>query len=61
MEVMRMGRWREGVVAVVSREAVVEVSVEVEQLKVLLRLLVMVASVKVGFFSTGGFGFDSSG
>lgn len=58
---MRMGRWREGVVAVVSREAVVEVSVEVEQLKVLSKLLAMVASVKVGFFSAGGFGFDSFG
>lgn len=55
MQVMRMGRWREGVVAVVSREVIVEVPVEVEQLKVLLKLLVMVASMRVGFFSAGFF------
>lgn len=60
VRVVRVGRWREGVVAVVSREVIVEVPVEIEQLKVLSKLLVMVASMKVGFFSAGFFGFDSS-
>lgn len=47
MKVIRMGRWREGGVAVVSRENICGVPVGVEELKELSKLLVMVASLKV--------------
>lgn len=50
MQVIRMGRWREGGVAVVCREKIVGVPVGVEELKELSKLLVMVASMKVSFF-----------
>lgn len=48
MQVIRMGRWRTAGVAVVARETAVQVPVEVEGLKGLFKLLIMVASVKVG-------------
>lgn len=47
MQVIRMGHWREGAVAVVSRERIVEVPVEVQEFKELVNLLVMVATMKV--------------
>lgn len=50
MQVIRMGRWREGGVAVVSRENIVGVPVGVEELTELSKLLIMVASTKVSFF-----------
>lgn len=51
MQVMRMGCWGGGKgVAVVHREPTVSVPVEVVELAELIKLLVLVASVKVSVF-----------